>query len=825
MDDTEWGTRMSSLMETTTPEGIMNPTNGSCFIAKNRTTLFIAAYEGIPDTLIVNVIAWVFLMLLFAVLRQQAWDYGRLALVNLTGERKRWTQLFYAQGSDEVRLSEPNTPTLICDGSEGERINVSPQPGSSNNNVNNDNNNGAAGRGSSPLHSQRPASPESNGHSRAHRTNSNQSSGTHPVHAVDRGFLSWIKITFMVSNDQIQMHSGPDAFHYLSFQRHLIIVMAVITFVSIVLILPINFHGTLSGDGKSFGHTTVSNLDPTSPLLWIHTLCAIAFVPLVVLTMRRSSGRYAGKVAPTRTIQITNINAQDRNRTTLRNYLKELFPESGIDDIQLAYNVKELAEVAEEYEKVSAARSYCEIHKNRGTTVRVVPDCCTFKSIDALEYYRDKEFRLCGEVARLKASALNDPLGIAFVTFTTTEMAQHVVQHFRPGSYRDWTITFAPSANDLYWENLGVTSGQWYCKWATVNLGLFLFLFFLTTPVMIVNIFKDAFWNDKQHISPLISEFLPTLMLWSLAAMMPAIVAYSDKWLTHWTRSKQNYSMMTKAFGYLLFMILILPSLGLTSAQTFIDWTIHYQNESYRWECIFLPDRGAFFVNYIITTAFIGTALELIRLPELLYYLWMLCTAKSQAETPHIRKSIVDVFPFGVHYAWMLMVFTMSVVYSLASPLIMPFAMVYILLKHFNDRHNLYFVYKYSNMISQGGGKIHSTAVTLTKYSVVLLLLIMASLATVRSAKIDARAVVLLTSLVITLLLFMFMSPIKRCALRPPRIIETEQPTPIYVPDILLNKRMGAGVLSSNGGGYGGTEIAQVQIRVDPDDSGRQTDA
>lgn len=807
----------NDTISTTTPR-IWIPANGSCFEQRNRTTFFTPLYEGIPDTLIINVLAWIFLMLLFAVLRQQAWDYGRLALVNLTGERKRWTQLFYAQGSDEVRLSEPNTPTLICDADGGSE---SPQPGPSHNN-NNANSNGQVDGKSRG----RPGSPEEKLRGRQRTTTtSSQNSGNNVHHPVDRGFFSWVKITFQLTNDQIQMHSGPDAYHYLSFQRHLIIVMAVITCISIGLILPINFHGRLSGNEKSFGHTTLSNLDPSSPLLWIHTLCAIAFVPLVVLVMRRSSGRYAGKVAPTRTIQITNIGHQDRNKTVIRNYLKELFPESGIEDIQMAYNIQKLSEVAEEYEKVSAARSYCEIHKNRGTTVRVVPDCCTFKSMDALEYYRDKEFRLCGEVARLKASALNDPLGIAFVTFTTTEMAQHVVQHFRPGTYRDWAITFAPSANDLYWENLSVSTARWYCKWATVNFCLFIFLFFLTTPVMIVNIFKESFWKDTQNVSPLISEFLPTLLLWSLAAMMPACVAYSDKWLAHWTRSKQNYSMMTKAFGYLLFMILILPSLGLTSAQTFIDWTLHYQNESYRWECIFLPDRGAFFVNYIITAAFIGTALELIRFPELLYYLWMLCMAKSQAETPYIRKNIVDVFPFGVHYAWMLMVFTMSVVYSLASPLIMPFAMVYIVLKHFNDRHNLYFVYKYSNMISQGGGKIHSTAVTCTKYSVVLLLLVMASLATVRSTKIDARAVVLLTSLCVTLLLFMFMSPIKRCALRPPRIIETEQPTPLYVPDILLNKRMGAGVII-NTGGYGGTETAQVQIRVDEggDDGTKQAE-
>ena len=31
------------------------------------------------------------------------------------------------------------------------------------------------------------------------------------------------------------------------------------------------------------------------------------------------------------------------------------------------------------------------------------------------------------------------------------------------------------------------------------------------------------------------------------------------------------------------------------------------------WQCIFLPDNGAFFVNYVTTCALIGTGLEIIR--------------------------------------------------------------------------------------------------------------------------------------------------------------------------------------------------------------------
>lgn len=184
-------------------------------------------------------------------------------------------------------------------------------------------------------------------------------------------------------------------------------------------------------------------------------------------------------------------------------------------------------------------------------------------------------------------------------------------------------------------------------------------------------------------------------------------------------------------------MILILPSMGLTSAQGFLEWTIHNanRNESFRWQCIFLPDKGAFFVNYVITAAFIGTAAELLRFSELFYYAWQIVTARSRAEIPYIRKTILTEFPFGYHYAWQLIIFTVSVCYSVATPLIMPFAMVYICLKYLCDRYNLVFAYGPSYMIGQGGGKMHSTAVTLTKFSVVILMVNMAALSYIRSSK------------------------------------------------------------------------------------------
>lgn len=54
--------------------------------------------------------------------------------------------------------------------------------------------------------------------------------------------------------------------------------------------------------------------------------------------------------------------------------------------------------------------------------------------------------------------------------------------------------------------------------------------------------------------------------------------------------------------------------------------------------CVFLPDNGAFFVNYVITSSLIGTAMELLRIPALLVYSLRLCFAKSKAERIHVKR-------------------------------------------------------------------------------------------------------------------------------------------------------------------------------------------
>lgn len=67
--------------------------------------------------------------------------------------------------------------------------------------------------------------------------------------------------------------------------------------------------------------------------------------------------------------------------------------------------------------------------------------------------------------------------------------------------------------------------------------------------------------------------------------------------------------------------------------------------------CVFLPDNGAFFVNYVIASAFIGNAMDLLRIPGLLMYMIRLCLARSAAERRNVKRvrSRADGMGCGLH--------------------------------------------------------------------------------------------------------------------------------------------------------------------------------
>ena len=205
-------------------------------------------------------------------------------------------------------------------------------------------------------------------------------------------------------------------------------------------------------------------------------------------------------------------------------------------------------------------------------------------------------------------------------------------------------------------------------------------------------------------------------------------------------------------------MVLILPSIGLTTVRALVESVIKSNDPDnvvkFNWECIFLPDNGAFFINYVITCALIGTALEIIRFPELILYVARLLLARSQAEISSVRKAIIYEFPFGINYGWILLVFALTVSYSVICPLITPFGLFYLIMKHGVDRYNIYFAYKRSKI----NKNIHGCAINCVIISLLIQQLCLLFFNTVRNKEeglLPPRAIFSITMFVIFCLLFL----------------------------------------------------------------------
>ncbi|XP_077477601.1 osmosensitive cation channel TMEM63C [Stigmatopora argus] len=635
--------------------GSENSTAERCFPAHSRSSVLQGLpFGGIPTVLAINVVMWMFLLLIFSCLRKAAWDYGRLALLM---DNDSLTSLFYGEPSEKEKSPSESSPS--------------------------------------------------------------------DSETKDMGFCSWLTSLYHMKDEEIRSKCGIDAVTYLSFQRHIILLMTVVCLMSLAVILPINFSGNLLGDSpENFGRTTLTNVSAKDSFLWLHAIFALVYFIITFLCMAHHSIRlhYTEDEKVARTLMITSIPREISDPGLITKHLHEAYPSCTVTDIRFCFDINKLTRLDLERRKAMKGRLYfaSKSQKEGKIMMKTHPcaqifccDFCGFEKVDAEQYYSELEEKWTDEFNAEKNRIYMKRLGIAFVTFRDERMTAVIVKDYscvgcrrRPQQSsittvvqsHHWGISYAPAPSDIIWENLSVCGSRWWLRCVLLNILLFLLLFFLTTPAIIVNtIDKFNVTRPVESLkSPIITQFFPTLLLWVFSVLLPFIVYYSAVFESHWTRSGENQLTMHKCFLLLVFMVLILPSLGLSSLDLFFTWLfdINFLDEKdVKFQCVFLPDNGAFFVNYVITSGFIGTAMELLRIPALTVYGLRLCFAKSEAERIHVKRSQTYEFQFGLEYAWTMCIFSVSVTYSITCPMITPFGLVYVILKHMVDRYNIYYAY------------------------------------------------------------------------------------------------------------------------------------
>ncbi|XP_014907197.1 CSC1-like protein 2 isoform X1 [Poecilia latipinna] len=714
-----------------------NSSKEFCYSGRIRSTVLQGLpFGGVPTVLALDFMCFLVLLFVFSVLRKRAWDYGRLALVADADSLK-----FFC-------VSVPHEPHRLD--TDGESVN-------------------------SPL-------PEPN-ERYARLTSVSSSMDMDPR---DTGFCSWLTAVFRIKEEEIRDKCGEDAVHYLSFQRHIIGLLVVVGVLSVGIILPVNFSGNLLDDtAYSFPRTTIGNLDTENKLLWLHTSFAFLYLLLTVYSMRRhtSKMRYREDDLVKRTLFVNGISQYAEERE-IKQHFELAYENCIVLDARICYDVSKLMYLSSERKKAERSKKFfldLQDKEHEKTMINPKPCghlcCCIIKGCEqeeAVSYYTKLEVQLRDEYRKEREKINKKPLGMAFVTFQNETTTAKILKDFNackckgcschrePKSSQfsnrlhtsNWTVTYAPDPQNVYWEHLSVGGIKWWVRCFIINCVLFLLLFFLTTPAIIITT-MDKFNVTKpvEYLNnPIVTQFFPTLLLWSFSALLPTIVYYSAFFEAHWTRSGENRTTMHKCYTFLIFMVLLLPSLGLSSLDVFFRWLFDksfLDEATVRFECVFLPDNGAFFVNYVIASAFIGNANDLLRIPGLLMYMIRLSLARSAAERRNVKKHQAYEFQFGAAYAWMMCVFTVVMTYSITCPIIVPFGLMYMLLKHLADRYNMYYAYLPTKLDK----KIHYGAVNQVVAAPILCLFWLLFFSTVRSGFTASTSMFTFVVLIITIVI------------------------------------------------------------------------
>ncbi|XP_074598159.1 transmembrane protein 63 isoform X1 [Brevipalpus obovatus] len=749
-------------------------------------------WASIPFYFSINSVIFFLMILLFALLRNKAWN-RRSGRLNRT--RRGWLQFIY--GDRETR-SEPKKPmfhtehhehhqkynhllfpptlsdmTLHSEVNENIEIcvdmQIEPEDGSVN---------GVASSGSGELethlsfHSRQNVNRFNDTPDQANGIGDDDKQTTvrRPRSVFDRSmstteFGHLLYDILFIKDQDILGKKGSDAVQYLLFQRYIIYFLFFLTFICLVIVLPINLQGTEGYKLTAFGRTTVSSITGDSNLLWAHVVISILILPISMLFMCHFSKTIKAEEQRIvkRTLYVRRVPKTKRSKDQLIDYLHLRFPDVSIEGMQFVYNTHRLRSLHYDYNNVVNAKYFCEEYQNEyHKRCEIYPyflghlgpyACCGCHKADGINHYETREQELEREIEKEFRDCISEPSGSVFVTFQTEKMAQKVYRElrkaqdesctlfpcnccFRLGTWLKklcnchdsdefetsrWLVSYAPYPDDINWDDIEIDYKLIWIRRILIHLLLFVIFFFLSTPSIILSILthlkiKETIDEGLKRMNPLAADYLSPLLMVIAAIILPSFVTLASRYLPYKTLSNLNHSIMWKVFLFLTMMVVILPSLGLSSAASIWGFDT---DKKFNWRCLFPVDNGAFFVNYVLQSALLGNAMELLRFPELfLYFFYYTFFSQTPAEYENARQQVIFDFQFGIRYPRFLLIFCMVVTYSLSCPLIAPCGLLYMIIKHLVDRYNIYFVYTPSRI----NPRIHSTAIAFFHIGILMMI-------------------------------------------------------------------------------------------------------
>ncbi|OJT11675.1 Calcium permeable stress-gated cation channel 1 [Trametes pubescens] len=335
------------------------------------------------------------------------------------------------------------------------------------------------------------------------------------------------------------------------------------------------------------------------------------------------------------------------------------------------------------------------------------------RKVDALEYYEQK-FREADElVKKRRRSGRFKASHVAFVTFEKMSSAQVAAQAVHAPHPMQCLTHLAPEPRDIVWSNIshppaGALVREWFTMGAMIVLQFFWFIPITALAGLLSysEIKKTMPWlaqmiERNEHLAAIVQNSLPSVGVITLNATLPFLLEALTLIQGLPARSWIEFSIMKKYFLFLLVNVIFIFLVASTYWQLVRDLTNSPAKGIEKLADALAAGKARhFFVSYVILQGIGLMPLQLLNLgiliPRMFYRLFITRTPRDFAEL-----NAPPMINYGIVYPQAILIFVITLLYSVIQPLILVFGAVYFGVAYVVYKYKLLFVF-YKPYESQG---------------------------------------------------------------------------------------------------------------------------
>ncbi|KAF3436331.1 hypothetical protein FNV43_RR23423 [Rhamnella rubrinervis] len=539
-------------------------------------------------------------------------------------------------------------------------------------------------------------------------------------------FLNWMPAALNMPEPELTDHAGLDSTVYIRIYLLGLKIFVPITLLALLVLVPVNFTGnTLDGikdlTFSDIDKLSISNVQSGSNRFWVHLgmsyffsfwTCYALYHEYKTIASMRLRYLASEKRRPDQfTVLVKNVPSDPDE--SVSEHVEHFFCVNHPDHYlmhQVVYNANSLAKLVAKKKSLQNWLVYYQTKHERNPGNRPIKKtgyCGLYGSkTDAIDYYTAEIEKLTQQEHEEREKVASDPKAImpaAFVSFKTRWGAAVCAQTQQSSNPTIWLTEWAPQPRDVYWDNLAIP----YVELSMRRLLMAICVFFLTFFFMIPIAFVQSLANiegieknlpflrpviEKEYIKSFIQGFLPGIALKIFLIMLPTILMTMSK-IEGFTSLSSLERRSAEKYHLFILVNVFLGSIITGTAFQQLHKFIHESSGQFTKTIgVSVPMKATFFITYIMVDGWAGIAAEIVRLvPLVMFHIKNTFLVKTEQD----REQAMDPgsLDFATSEPRIQLYFLLGLVYSVITPVLLPFILVFFAFSYMVFRHQIINVY------------------------------------------------------------------------------------------------------------------------------------